>query len=111
MDIKIEKRENDIIVLGIEENLIGSNSNDLNDKLEFYIDTDELNIVINMKSVSQIDSYALGVLATSGNTIKENGGNLKFCELQPFVQTIFNMMRMNDIFEIYDSIDEAVSSF
>ncbi len=114
MEINIERIENNnnkIVILHVEGNLIGANNNILNDTLTKLIDKEEVNILINMNSVLQIDSYALGVLTASGNTIKEKDGLLKFAELQTFVQTLFNMMRMNDIFEIFDTVDEAVKSF
>ena len=111
MKMKIKKQENNVTILTAEENLIGNNNTVLNDELNTLIENGDLNIVLNLSSVSQIDSYALGVLSSNGNIIKGKGGALKFAELQTFVQTLFNMMRMNDIFEIYDTIDEAVDSF
>ena len=112
MEINIERIENDnVVILNIKENLIGANNNVLNEKLSNLIENNDINILINLSSVDQIDSYALGVLTASGNTIKGNGGNLKFCELKTFVQRLFNMMRMNDIFEIFDTKEEAVNSF
>lgn len=105
------RKFDDVTVFDIEGNLVGSNNNILSSELKRLIDNKEVKIVLNMKNVSQLDSYALGILASTGSELQQNGGDMKFCELQPFVSTLFKMMRMDDIFEIYDELDLAVQSF
>lgn len=102
---------NGIITLEIKGNLIGSSNNLLNNELLKLAGLDNIKLIINLKNVAQLDSYALGILASSGSEIQNKGGDLKFVELQPFVATLFNMMRMNDIFSIYETYEEAVGSF
>jgi len=110
--MEIHSQENNgIITLEIKGNLIGSSNNLLNDELLKLIDRDNVKLIINLKQVAQLDSYALGILASSGSEIQQKGGDLKFAELQPFVATLFNMMRMNDIFDLFETYEEALQSF
>lgn len=110
MDI-IKKKVKNIHILTVDGNLIGSNNNFLNEELQKFTAKSGVNVVLNLTEVVQLDSYALGILASSGSEIQQKGGDLKFCNLQPFVSTLFNMMRMNDIFDIFETEAEAVKSF
>jgi len=111
MAMKVKQLKN-LTVLYPEENLIGEAVEDLNKELETFLTKKELKFfLINLKNVSQIDSYALSILATFGNEIKPKGGILVFSNLQPFIFSIFRMMRMDDIFEIFEEESEAVSKF
>jgi anti-sigma B factor antagonist len=111
MAMKIKQLKN-LTVLYPEENLIGEAVEDLNKELEAFLNKKELKFfLINLKNVSQIDSYALSILATFGNEIKPKGGILVFSNLQPFIFSIFRMMRMDDIFEIFEEEEQAVSKF
>jgi len=111
MAMKVKQLKN-LTVLYPEENLIGEAVEDLNKELELFLTKKELKFfLINLKNVSQIDSYALSILATFGNEIKPKGGILVFSNLQPFIFSIFRMMRMDDIFEIFEEESEAVSKF
>ncbi|PID26610.1 MAG: hypothetical protein CR982_09175 [Candidatus Cloacimonadota bacterium] len=105
------KNEEGIVSITIEGNLVGSDNNELNTELQKIIDSGMVKLIVNMKNVAQLDSFALGILATSGSEIESRNGKLKFAELQPFVATLFKMMRMNDLFDIYDTYEEALDSF
>ncbi|MBN1971805.1 MAG: STAS domain-containing protein [Candidatus Delongbacteria bacterium] len=104
------KKEDGIVTVNINGNLVGNNNNELNSELQKLIEEDSIKIILNLKNVAQLDSYALGVLASSGSEIQNKGGDLKFAELQPFVSTLFKMMRMNDLFDIYETYEEALSA-
>lgn len=111
MTMKVKQLKN-LTVLYPEENLIGEAVEDLNKELETFLEKKELKFfLINLKNVSQIDSYALSILATFGNEIKPKGGILVFSNLQPFIFSIFRMMRMDDIFEIFEEEEVAVLKF
>jgi len=103
------KDVNGIIVLYPLENLVGETVEALNDELENLIEEkNDGKYLINLKNVSQIDSYALSILATFGNTLNESEGTLSFSNLQPFILSVFKMMRMDDIFEMYDDENDLL---
>lgn len=103
------KQLKSITIFYPEENLIGEAVEDLNKELDGYLHKNEnKTFLINLKNVSQIDSYALSILATFGNEIKPKGGVLVFSNLEPFIYSIFRMMRMDDIFEIFEEEDDAI---
>ncbi len=104
-----KKDVNGIIVLYPLENLVGETVEALNDELESLVEQkSDGKYLINLKNVSQIDSYALSILATFGNTLNETEGTLSFSNLQPFILSVFKMMRMDDIFKIFDDEDDIL---
>ena len=103
--------EGDITIVSVEGNLLGGGTNQLSGELMKCISARKKKILINLAGTSQMDSYSIGVLASTGSELGKVGGVLKFAELQPFIDNIFEMMRMKTIFEVYDTEDEALSSF
>lgn len=68
-------------------------------------------IVVNMQSVNFIDSTALSALVQTLKRSRELNGDLRLCCLQQPVRMIFELTRLDKIFEIFPSEREAVQAF
>jgi anti-sigma B factor antagonist len=68
-------------------------------------------IVVNMQTVNFIDSTALSALVQSLKRSRELSGNLRLCCLQQPVRMIFELTRLDKVFEIFLSEREAVQAF
>ena len=66
-------------------------------------------LVVDLRSVEFIDSSGLGVLVSM---LKKLGtrGRLVMCNLQPNVANTFKLSRMDRVFTIRPSVDEAFAS-
>jgi anti-anti-sigma factor len=69
------------------------------------------NIIINLKECEFLDSTFIGVLVVTWKKVKAKGGKLKLVKPGKFAQTVFHLTGTIEIFETYDSIEEALSSF
>jgi anti-sigma B factor antagonist len=69
------------------------------------------NIVVNMQEVSFADSTALSALVMTMKRSREANGNLRLCCLQQPVRMIFELTRLDKVFEIYSTEREAVQAF
>ncbi|MBL7033125.1 MAG: STAS domain-containing protein [Candidatus Delongbacteria bacterium] len=105
------RAEGDVTVIRVEGNLIGGNTNQLSGELMKCITEKRVNILVNLAHTAQMDSYSIGVLASTGSELSKLGGVLKFTELQPFIENLFEMMRMTNLFETYDTETDAIRSF
>ncbi len=105
------REEGEVTVIKVEGNLIGGNTNQLSNELMKCITEKKVNILVNLAETAQMDSYSIGVLASTGNELSKLGGVLKFAELQPFIENLFEMMRMTNLFETFDTEQEALVSF
>lgn len=92
------------------ENLDASNVKSFKEAIQPLL-KDQNRVVLNMAEVKFVDSSGLGALISALRDVNSREGNLKLCALTRSVRALFELMRMNRIFTIYESQDEAVGSF
>jgi len=67
--------------------------------------------VIDMGKVKWIASTGLGILVKARTKFAEAGGTVRLCEINERVLTLLQITKMNSIFEVHPSKDEAVAAF
>ncbi len=72
---------------------------------------DVKNFVIDLKQVDFMDSAGLGTLIAVLKRITERGGDMKIACLQKKPRMVFEITRAYKVFEIYDTVDEALGRF
>jgi len=73
--------------------------------------SDQPKLVLDFSEVAQMSSSALGMLITVHKHLREKGGRLRLCCIQPSIYEVFIITRLNEIFHICRSREEALSSF
>lgn len=68
-------------------------------------------IVLELSRVKFIDSSGCGSLLSCLRQAKSSGGDLKICRVQETVRTVFELVRMDRVIDIFDSREEAVRAF
>ncbi len=110
--MKIEtKKINEVSVVELFDRVDASSSNNLKEMIQGMIDKNEVNLLINLENVSFIDSSGLGTLITCLKSINKAGGHLKIAQPCSNVKSVFDMTRMDRVFEIFDSDEAALKSF
>ncbi len=66
-------------------------------------------VVLDLSTVSFVDSSGLGAIVGSMKALGR-GRQLDLAGLSPAVEKVFQMTRMNSVFQIYDSVDAAVEA-
>lgn len=70
------------------------------------------NIVIDFANCDFIDSAGLGVLVSSYKKAMGQEGNFKLAEIDNLkVLKIFELTRLDKVFDIYPTLEEAINSF
>lgn len=67
-------------------------------------------MVIDFRNVTNMSSSALGMLITLHKRIREANGQLRLCNIQPTIEEVFKITRLNEIFQICKGQDDAVDS-
>lgn len=75
------------------------------------IESGPRDIIVDLCYCEFIDSTFLGALVVSLKRLLTVKGTLKLCNLKPSVQSMFELTRMYKVFEIYDSLDQALASY
>ena len=68
-------------------------------------------IVLSLAWIEYIDSSGLGVLVASLISARHHGGEIKLAALGPRARQSLTTARVDRLFEVYDSADEAIRSF
>jgi len=71
---------------------------------------DPVKFVLDFTNVGHMSSSALGMLITLHKRIRERGGQLCLSGIQPPIYEVFVITRLNEIFEIRKTRDEALGS-
>lgn len=69
------------------------------------------NILVDLGGVSTIDSSGIGELVSAFTSVSNRGGKLKLVNLPPKVTDILQITQLITVFEVHDSLDEALASF
>ena len=68
-------------------------------------------LLISFANVDHLSSAALGTLITINNKIRGKEGQLRLADIDPQIYEVFVITKLNRIFEIHDTSDEAMTSF
>jgi len=80
------------------------------DEILDVLQNNKKELVINLENVAVMNSAGLGVLIMARDMIKKKSGRIKLTNLQPLMQDIFSRMRLDTLFEINGSPEQAFSS-
>lgn len=65
-------------------------------------------IIVDLTDVSYVDSSGLAVLIQSMQDVREYGGMFALAGLQQNVRPIFEIARLDQVFQIFSTVDEAI---
>lgn len=69
------------------------------------------NILLNLASVTLIDSSGLGELVASYASVERNGGTLKLANLSDRFIELITITKLYTVFDIFDNEADALASF
>lgn len=111
MNLKIEKKNEVVIIYVKEERLDAHNSGDLKSEMQRIFEEGNKNILVDLQEVRFIDSSGLGALVSGFKNAISHHGNLKLSTLQTQVKSMFELTRLHRVFEIFGSTAEALENF
>ena len=67
-------------------------------------------LVLDLARVEFVDSRACGAILSCLKRMNEVGGELRICQVTPFVRTVFELIRLHRICQILTTKEEAIRS-
>lgn len=107
----IVNKENDVTIIDVEGQLIVGNRQELKEKVLQELENGGRKFLIDFARTGYIDSSGLGVLVSLSKKIREQGGELRLANLNEDLRTLFELTKLDTLFHIAGSRDEALSSF
>ena len=68
-------------------------------------------LVLDFANVDHLSSAALGMLINANNRVKQKNGQLRLTNIKPQIFEVFVITKLNKLFKILPSRDEALASF
>ena len=67
--------------------------------------------LIDLHEVEFVESAFLGMLVVALRRVATGGGTIRLCRLNPHVLGVFQLMRLDQLFEIYGGVNAGIRSF
>lgn len=109
MQLEDKKIGNVLIVKPLEKRIDASSATDFKGKMVDWVNGGNNRIVLNLSVVDFIDSSGLGAIVSSLKTIG-NSGDLVICGVRDTVMSLLRLTRMNRVFQIFVSEEEALGA-
>jgi anti-sigma B factor antagonist len=106
-----ENKRGAVTVLELDGRLDTVTSADLNKKIMSLLSNGEKYFVLDLARLTYVSSAGLRVLLMGAKKSAGAGGRMVLANLRDMVQEVFDIAGFTNIFSIYTSQDEAISSF
>ncbi|MFQ6115765.1 MAG: STAS domain-containing protein [bacterium] len=83
----------------------------LRKKLIEFTETQTLAILVDLSKVKYMDSSGVATLVEALQKVGKYGGRLKIAKLQTAVKEVFELSRLDKVFDIYETVDDALKAF
>lgn len=91
-----------------EERLDAHNSGELKDRIFRLFEEGTHDLVVDLENVQFIDSSGLGALLSGHKSAIQRSAGFVLSGLQPRVKSMFELTRLQRVFEIYPGLPEAL---
>ena len=100
--------ENGIAVIGFtRDSLDASNSKAFKEAVQPVL-AQHHRILLDLEALQFVDSSGLGAMLSCLRTVHDRGGHLALCAMSKPVRTLFELVRMYRVFDIYPTRAEAL---
>lgn len=101
----------DIIILKVDGELDALVAPKFKDKITKEMENGTKKFVVDFENLEHINSLAMGILRGKLKSVKEEDGDIKLACLNEHIKDLFEMIGLDELFEIYTTVDEAINSY
>ncbi len=106
------KKIGNVVVVYLQGRLDVHLSADIEKEINKLIkDEPNAHLLLNLSGVEYMSSSGLRIFVSTMRILKESNRKLKLCNMNSAVKKIFEVVELMDMFEIYDTEEEAIASF
>jgi anti-sigma B factor antagonist len=110
MAIAFDRMDDVTVVMMPMEELDASNSDDFKREVAPLLES-TTKLVFDLGRLRFVDSSGLGAFISCLRKANARGGDVKICSMSKQVRTVFELVRMHRIFDIYGTKEEAAHAF
>lgn len=79
--------------------------------LDIITNQNQNNILLDLNQFQFMDSSGLGCLLSLLRFVNTRGGKLRLCQINRPIKTMFELVSMQKIFDLFPTVEEGVQSF
>lgn len=110
MKVSVSEKENSVIIKLSGEMMLGYEANDFHEAIKSALENNRKDIVIDLSEVKFISSWGIGILIYGYTTTTNSSGTFKLASVPPMVRESFSKVKIDSIFSIYNTVDEALNT-
>ncbi|MEI6733170.1 MAG: STAS domain-containing protein [Comamonadaceae bacterium] len=111
MKLKEVSTDNNVLLIELNEaSLDASNAREFRDAIQLMM-RERTRVVLDMEGVKFVDSSGLGALISCLRLLNGREGDFRLCAMSKPVRALFELMRIDRVFNIHNTREEAVRSF
>jgi len=111
MTFNLRKEAGGVVVVTVDGQLIVGNRQELKQQVIDALEGGARKFVVDFTRTGYIDSSGLGVLVSLSKKIREHGGDLRLAGLNEDLQTLFELTKLDTLFAITRTTQEALAAF
>lgn len=100
-----------VVVVQAEGQLIVGNRHELKDLVQAALERGERRLLVDFSRTGYIDSSGLGALVSISKRIRETGGELRLSGLNDDLRSLFELTKLDTLFAITETPEQALTSF
>ena len=100
-----------VTIVRIDGQLIVGNRQELKTLIQDGLDGGERKFLIDCSQTGYIDSSGLGVLVSLAKRVRELGGELRIAGLNEDLRSLFELTKLDSLFQISPTAEEALAGF
>lgn len=100
----------DVLKISLEGRLVAACSEEFKETM-FERLKDQKSILFDLSKMVHIDSSGLGALVSILQRVNTNGGVIKLACLQSRPRIVFEITKIYRVFDIYETVEDALASF
>jgi anti-sigma B factor antagonist len=89
----------------------GKETDELQGKIKELAEAGNRKLLINLGQTTFMNSVSLGVLIAGHTNYAKRDARVKLCAVDKKIQNIFVVTKLNMVFDVYDTQEEALASF
>jgi anti-sigma B factor antagonist len=100
-----------VTILDMQGRLVLDETEFFRRRLDELIRQNRLQIVLNLKAVTYIDSAGVGMMVGKYLSVRRLGGDIKLLHLSPRSYRVMTITKLLTVFEAFESEEQAIAAF
>ena len=100
-----------VIVMELPQRLDGTQARNFLAELQPILENDRPCVVLDCSQIQHMDSAGVEMLLTCLEQAMKRDGDLKLAAISPASAVILELMRVDRLFEVFDTAEQAMQSF